>query len=278
MPIERIKDCFQTRLAHETGALLPYFTAGFPDYAATVEFIRCADALGAAVVEVGIPYSDSIADGPVIQESFNQALMHGHTLKATFDLVSGVRSAVSCGLVAMVSYSIVHRFGVSAFMDRAAAVGFDGVILPDVPVEESASMSAAAGSARLCHIGLVAPTTSSSRREAIALSSTGFVYQIAVAGLTGERASISATLPSEVAQLKRVSGLPVCVGFGISTADHVREVCSFADGAIVGSAFIRRINDELKKGSERSGMVNSVSEFFAELMTGVGGSAGGDYD
>lgn len=276
MSIDRIEDRFRTRQAHEPGALLPYFTAGFPDCAATIEFIRSADAIGAVAVEIGMPYSDSIADGPVIQNSFHEALKGGHTLEATFDLVAAVRPSVSCGLVAMLSYSIVHRFGVGAFMDRAAAAGFDGVILPDVPVEESAPTSLAAGRAKLCHIGLVAPTTSADRRAKIAQSSTGFVYQIAVAGTTGERHSIPGGLPDEVARLRQVSGLPVCVGFGISTADHVRKVCSFADGAIVGSALIRRIDDELKKGSERSAVIESVSGFLAELASGLEVAPDGD--
>ncbi len=136
-------------------------------------------------------------------------------------------------------------------------------------MEESASLSATARRAGLCYIGLVAPTSSPARREAIARASSGFIYQIAVAGTTGERATISASLSDDVAQLRRVSGLPVCVGFGISTAQQVREVCTFADGAIVGSAVVRRIDDALRKGASPDALIETASEFLSQLMEGA---------
>ncbi len=269
MAVNRIEQRFGDRAVAGTGALLPYFTSGFPDVATTAELIRRADALGVTAAEIGVPYSDSIADGPVIQESFNHALERGCTLEDTFRLASEVRPAVSCALVAMVSYTLVHRKGVDAFMDRAAGAGFDGVILPDVPVEESAPVSAAAHRAGLCYVGLVAPTTSWARREAIARVSSGFIYQIAVAGTTGERPTLPPSLPNETVRLRGISGLPVCVGFGISTAEQVRAVCSFADGAIVGSAIVRRIADGLKKGLEAEALVEPVSAFLAQLVAGA---------
>ncbi len=225
--------------------------------------------MGVMTVEIGFPYSDSIADGPVIQNSFHYVLEQGHDLNDTFGLVSDVRSKVECGLVAMVSYSIVHRIGVEEFMGKAAKAGFDGVILPDVPVEEMAYAAGVVSGADLCHIGLVAPTTSPQRREAIARASTGFLYRITVAGTTGERTSLPEGLPDEVAELRRVSGLPVCLGFGISRPDQVREICRFADGAIVGSALIRRIADALGKGAKPSTIVDEASRFLSELLTGT---------
>lgn len=269
MATNRIDERFRKHGVSTQGALLPYFTSGFPDAATTAELIRQADALGAAVVEIGVPYSDSIADGPVIQESFSYALQRGHKLEDTFRLASEVRPAVSCALVAMLSYALVHRAGVDAFMNRAAGAGFDGVILPDVPVEESAPTSKAAQRAGLRYVGLVAPTTSPPRRGAIARSSSGFLYQIAVTGTTGERQTLPSTLPDEVARLREVSGLPVCVGFGISTAQQVRQVCGFADGAIVGSAIVRCIGEALKRGLEPEALVEPVSAFVAQLMSGV---------
>jgi len=144
-------------------ALLPYFTSGFPDQATTAELIVAAEAVGASVVELGVPYSDSIADGPVIQSSFNYALARGHRVGDVFDVVREVRGSVGCALTVMLSYSIVYRVGVERFMERAADAGFDGIILPDVPQEEAGPTSAAARSAGLCHIGLIAPTTSAAR-------------------------------------------------------------------------------------------------------------------
>lgn len=249
--------------------MLPYFTSGFPDLATALAIVRHADALGVTAVEIGIPYSDSVADGPVIQESFNYVLQRGWKLEDSFNLVSELRPSVQCAIVAMVSYTLVHRLGVDTFMARAADAGFDGVIVPDLPVEESAGVVSSAQRANLCHIGLVAPTTCPARREAIARASSGFIYEIAVAGITGERRSLSPTLADDVGRLREVSGLPVCVGFGISTADHVREVCAVADGAIVGSAIIRRIADALDQGLDLAALPDLTGAVLEELMAGL---------
>ncbi len=246
---------------------MPYFTAGFPDLDTSAALIRAADARGIDIIEIGFPYSDSIADGPVIQGSFYRVLERGHRVADSFELVRGVRDQVTCALVAMVSCSIVGRYGTARFMADAAAAGFDGVIVPDVPPEEAAALHREADGAGLCHIGLVAPTTPPARREAIARESTGFVYQIAVAGTTGERSEVPASLPDEVERLRAASGLPVCVGFGVATADHVREICRFADGAIVGSALIRRIDAASSAGKNGPAIVAELDAFLGELFT-----------
>ncbi len=250
-------------------ALLPYFTSGFPDQALTAELIVAADALGASVIELGVPYSDSIADGPVIQGSFNYALARGCRVGDVFDVVREVRGSVRCALTAMLSYSIVHRVGVERFMQRAATAGFDGIILPDVPQEESGPTAPAARSAGLCHIGLIAPTTSPVRREMIAREATGFVYQIAAKGTTGERAELPSTLAAEVADVRKHANVPLCVGFGISNAAQVRAVGRVADGVIIGSAMIRRIDDAVRGGANSKTIVAIVTEFLAELSTGL---------
>ncbi len=265
----RLEDRFRLNARAKGGALLPYLTAGFPDIATTGELIRRADALGVTAIELGIPYSDSIADGPIIQDSFHSVLEHGPVLNDTLELVRRIRPSVRCGLIAMVSCSIVHRVGLDLFMDRVAAAGFDGVILPDVPVEESAPHVSAADRAGLCQIGLVAPTTSDSRREAIARGSRGFIYQIAARGTTGEREALAASLADHVARLRAFSDLPVCVGFGISNADQVRAVLRFCDGAIVGSAVIRRIAEALRSRLSRKGLIESVARFLSHLMSGL---------
>jgi len=256
--------------------LLPYFTSGFPDQATTAGLIQAADSIGAAVVEIGVPYSDSIADGPVIQGSFNFALDRGHRAGDVFDVVREVRPSVRCALTVMLSYSIVHRVGMDRFMERAAASGFDGIILPDVPQEESGPTSAAARSAGLCHIGLIAPTTSPARRETIAREATGFLYQIAAAGTTGEREDLSAALAQtelDIAVLRRHTRIPICVGFGIGNAAQVRAVGRVADGVIVGSAIIRRIDDAVGAGANSKAIVAVVTEFLTELSKGLTPSA-----
>ncbi len=269
MPTHRLETTLPRTTAEPNGVLLPYLTAGFPDAGVTEGLIRKADELGVACIELGIPFSDSIADGPVIQNSFHSVLESGWRLDDTFALAARIRSSVQCGLAAMVSFSLVHRVGLERFMDRASASGFDGIILPDVPVEESSATKQAADRADLCYIGLVAPTTSAERRETIARGSTGFVYQMAVAGTTGERTDLPRNLAAEVNVLRALSGLPVCVGFGISTAQHVRDVCGIADGAIVGSAIVRRIADGVRHGLAGEALIESVSAFIAELMSGA---------
>jgi tryptophan synthase alpha chain len=228
--------------------------------------------LGAAVVEIGEPYSDSIADGPTIQHSFHAALERGHRLEDTFEMVSHIRDSVSCGLVSMVSYSVVHRIGVDRFVHDAATAGFDGVIFPDVPVEESRECASAAGDAGLCYVGLTAPTTTPARVAAIAESSTGFIYQIAASGTTGERVAIWSDLGAAVARIREHSDKPVCVGFGVSTADHVREVCKVADGVIVGSALVRRIGEALKRGGSAN-IIDELGSFLADLSSGLTAAA-----
>ena len=269
MGVERIRGLFEPGRSSGHGALLPYLTLGFPDLGVTEALIRRCDALGVRVIEIGIPYSDSIADGPMIQSSFNAALEAGVRPSDAFDLIARVRSDVSCALVAMVSFTVVHRVGVERFLKRAAASGFDGVILPDLPLEEAAPVRAHVEREGLAMIGLVAPTTSDLRKREIAGMSSGFVYQIAHAGLTGERTGVNKRLAEDVLSLKASSGLPVCVGFGVSTPDHVREVCSFADGAIVGSAIVRRLTEGVETGLSRDELVAHVGGFVAELVEGT---------
>ncbi len=266
--MNRIARRFETLRGANKKALLPYFTSGYPDCAHVEEFIRRADERGAAVVEIGEPYSDSIADGPTIQQSFHSALANGHRLEDTFEMVSRIRDSVTCGIVSMVSFSIVHRVGLDNFVRDAATAGFDGVIFPDVPVEESQTCADAAGKAGLCYVGLTAPTTTADRVASIAKSATGFVYQIAASGTTGERTAVWSDLGAAVARIREICDTPVCVGFGVSTAEHVREVCKVADGAIVGSAIIRHIGEAIEKKSSPD-LVDDVEAFLAGLSSGL---------
>lgn len=255
--------------AAKHGALLPYLTGGYPDLDATAEWIRRFDAKGITGIEIGFPYSDSIADGPVIQDSFYRALAGGLKIDQLFEMVASVRSQVDVALIAMVSFSIVRRIGVEVFVRRAGDSGFDGLIIPDVPFEEADDVSTATATAGLCHVMLVAPTTSPQRAEEIARHSTGFVYQVAARGITGERDKLPDDLRTRVEHLRAVADKPVCVGFGISNAAHVRQVCEVADGAIVGSAIIRRITEALDANEKRESIVETIAEFVDELAQGI---------
>lgn len=264
---KRIEESFRRSRAAGRNPILPYFTSGFPERETTVALLRAADRAGAVCVEIGVPYSDSVADGPVIQESFNYALEHGHRVSHALEVVSRVRSDVGCGLVFMLSYSILDRVGVERFLRDAASAGADGVIVPDLPFEEAASVRSCCDAAGLAHIGLVAPTSSPSRREEIVRASTGFVYQIAASGTTGERASVPDGLAADVAELRRHTKRPICVGFGLSSVAQVREVCKAADGAIVGSAIVRRIAEGVQRKETAEGTVEAVERFLVSLAS-----------
>ncbi len=266
MSDNRIDQKLQALAQGPRKALVPYVTAGYPDLPTTGRIIEELDALGVPLVELGIPFSDSIADGPVIQGSFHEVLSRPFRTDDVFALVQSLRGKVSVGLLAMVSMSLVRRPGVDGFVARCAASGFDGLIVPDVPLEECEEVRSAAERVGLRCVMLVAPTTPVQRRERIANVSSGFIYQVAVRGITGERDAVPAEIADYVRQLRQSSALPVCVGFGISSPAHVRAVCRIADGAIVGSAIVRRIADAVNEGCTSERIVERVRSFVAELL------------
>lgn len=250
---------------------MPFLTAGDPDLATTEALLPAIEEAGATVCELGFPFSDPIADGPVIQASMTRALAKGVKTRDILDMVARQRGRLEMGLVAMVSYSIVHRVGPQRFVADAKAAGIDGFIFPDLPVEESEAIRAAVADAGLVFSLLIAPTTPRERAERIARACSGFVYVLARAGITGERAELPADLPARLNALREVTDLPIAVGFGVSTADQVRQVVSVADAAIVGSAIMRRIADTQSGG--RDAVVSEVSRFVGELAAGLRGGA-----
>ncbi len=259
-------------------ALIPFVTAGDPDLATTAAIVPELVARGADLVEIGLPYSDPIADGPVIAASYNRALAAGTRLDATFAMLRILRDGgddrlAATPMVAMVSVSIVHRRGVQRFLDDAVGAGLDGLIVPDLPVEESAALAAEVAARDLRLVLLVTPTTPADRALSIAGRATGFVYYVAVAGLTGERRELPATLAADVARLRSQSRVPVCVGFGISGPEQVRALVGSADGLIVGSALVRRIAEAAAAGADRAAIVDAAGAFVAELSAAIGAGA-----
>lgn len=244
-------------------ALMPFISAGYPDLATTAALLPALEAAGADLIEIGFPFSDPIADGPTIQESYTLALAKKLKLADIFQCVGTTRKSVSLPLVGMVSYSIVYRYGLERFATHAKAAGFDALILPDLPPPEAASVCAKVQAAGLDTVLLVAPTTTAERRKQIAALSSGFVYYLSVSGITGERDKLPADLATNVRSLKEVTGKPICVGFGISTAEHVRQLSDIADGAIVGSAFVKRITQHATEGP--AGVARAVGEYCREL-------------
>lgn len=250
-------------------ALLPYITAGHPDCGTTVEILRRIDPLHCACVEIGIPYTDPIADGPVIQASFSAALAHGFKLDTLFSEIGAHRAEIAVPLIAMVSYSIVYRRDPRQFVSAAKAAGIDGLIVPDLAIEEADDLAATARQSGVSLIMMVAPTSDAVRRRRIVALSTPFIYCQSLAGVTGERQSLPAELTAQIRQLRAETDKPLCVGFGIATPAHVAAVCQIADGAIIGSAIVRRMNEAAARGEPPAAIAQCVSDAINELATGL---------
>ncbi len=197
-------------------ALMPFIPAGYPNLETTQAILPALEAGGANLIEIGIPFSDPVADGPTIQAAFATALAKGLRVADIFKAIAAARAMVSIPLVAMVSYSIVFRYGVDRFLNDAREAGFDGLIVPDLPPPEAQSVCGKVRAAGLDTVLLIAPTTASDRRKEIADLCSGFVYYLSVAGITGARDSLPADLKENVRRIKQISHVPVCVGFGVS--------------------------------------------------------------
>jgi tryptophan synthase alpha chain len=255
----------------ETGkkGLLPYVTAGLPDLGTTQRILHAVADLGVTAVELGIPFSDPIADGPVIQSSFTRVLDRGIRVKQILAMVKDFRRECDLPLLAMLSYSIVYRMGVERFLATAADAGIDGLIVPDLSLEEAPQVVEEIRKAGLVMPMLVSPVSSPDRRRQIASLSTGFIYYMSVTGITGERSELPPELVQNVRDLRAASGQPVVVGFGISKAEHVRRVCSVADGAIIGSALVRRIMEAEDAGAKPDAIVQVAVDACRDWMTGL---------
>jgi len=245
---------------------MPFVCGGFPRAGMLAATLSAVEAAGASIVEVGIPFSDPIADGSMIAAAMHTALERGATPRGVFGEVAALRGGTSLGLVAMVTVSIVHRMGgAERFAMGAREAGFDGLIVPDAPLEESEALVRGAAEAGISLSLLIAPSTPPRRAEVIAKACTGFVYLVARAGLTGERGA-APEVEGRVSRLRQMTDLPIACGFGISTAAHVREVTRHADAAIVGSALVRRMGEADGAGEDAAG---AAGAFVAELAGGM---------
>src|SRR5262245_17672030 len=262
-----IDDLFNKLRREKRKALMPFVTAGDPDLEFTAAVIRELVARGAHLCEVGIPYSDPIADGPVIQASYTRALAHKIKLADILATLGGVAKELSAPLVTMVSYAIVYRHGCEAYVDEVSKRGLAGLIVPDLPVEESADLAAICGKRDVSLIQLVTPTTPRERAVRIAETLTGFLYYVSVAGITGERTQLPAELVDNVGWLRTQTELPICIGFGISAPEHIKLLAPVADGLIVGSAIVRRIATAAEK--PRDQVLREVGDYVAELLAAL---------
>ena len=264
-----IDELFQKLRSENKRAFMPFVTAGDPDLGFTAEVLKQLDAAGCHLVELGIPYSDPIADGPTIQASYTRALNAGTKLDAIFETVSGVSGDLKMPIVTMVSYAIVFRLGVEAYLERAVAAGVSGLIVPDMPVDESAELAAQCAAKNVSLIQLITPTTPRERAIEIAKTTTGFIYYVSITGITGERTELPAELTQNLQWLREQTDLPICVGFGISGPDQVAALKPYCDGMIVGSAIVRRIA-AASEGTSAGDAIADVVAFSKTMVAAVG--------
>ena len=268
-PIDKLAAVFAANRAAGRKALAPFVTAGDPDTATTVAVLEAIDRAGASLCELGVPYSDPIADGPVIQSSYTRALGAGITLEGMFGIAREASARVQMPILAMASYSLIFRRGIERFVADATAAGLAGFVVPDLPLEESDELDAACRTAGLALVRLVTPTTPPDRAEQIARRSTGFLYCVSVAGVTGARTELPPGLIERIEWLRTKTDVPILVGFGISGPDQVRAVAAVADGVIVGSALVRQVAELASQPREQ--LVAGVEQFIEPLATAVSG-------
>jgi tryptophan synthase alpha chain len=229
--------------AEGRAALIPYLTVGDPDLATTRDCVLAAVDAGADLFELGVPFSDPMADGPVIQRSSVRALRAGTSLRRVLELVADLRRQVTTPIVLFGYYNPFLQYGLDALARDAAQVGVDGVLCVDAPPEEAGELRAAAQTAGLDLIALLAPTTPPPRARMIARTASGFLYFVSVLGVTGGRDRLPPELPALVARVRRVTTLPIGVGFGVQTPEQAGWVAGFADAVVVGSALMRQIEE-----------------------------------
>ena len=262
--MKRIEQTFKALEAKGEKALIIFLTAGDPDLESTWVLVRAAVDAGADIVELGIPFSDPLADGPTIQKASERALEKGTRLKDVLDLLDRRRGDVEVPIVLMGYYNPIHSFGTDRFLLRASQVGVDGLIVPDLPADEGAEFYAAARSADIAPILLLAPTSTTERIRLAAGAGGGFLYYVSLTGVTGARAQLTTAVPEKVREIRRFTDLPIAVGFGISKAEHVAELAPVVDGVVVGSALVDLVDKGVRAGS-LDDTLRQAASFIADL-------------
>ena len=271
--MSRIAKCFSALREEGRGGLVTYLTAGDPDPNTSARLLAGLAQAGADLIEIGMPFSDPMADGPAIQEAGQRALKQGMTLRRTLTLVRELRRADDATpIVLMGYYNPIYRYGAEAFARDAVGAGVDGVIVVDLPPEEDAELALPARAAGLDLIRLAAPTSDEKRLPRIVEHATGFLYYVAIAGITGTRSAESADVKSAVTRLRRFTRLPIAVGFGIRTPEQAAAVARAADAAVVGSALVQRLALNLDPDdTAKPGLVDAVLTDVRALAVGVRG-------
>jgi tryptophan synthase alpha chain len=259
--MSRISQTFEYLQKTHERALIPYVTAGDPDLEMTKRLVREMVRRGADIIEIGVPFSDPLADGPIIQRASQRALQGGTTLRKILQTVSELRHEIDVPLVLMTYYNPVLRYGEEAFVADALDAGVDGIIVPDLPPEEGQSLMELTTDTPLEMIFLAAPTSTSARLALISEASRGFIYYVSRLGTTGVRDQLADDLRIMLEKVRASTSKPIAVGVGVSTPEHVRLVAELADGVVVGSAILKLIEDL----EDRADRLEHVGDFVAVL-------------
>jgi tryptophan synthase alpha chain len=245
----RISETFRRLMKKGRKAFIPYVTAGDPSLDKTAEMVHILEECGADIIELGVPFSDPLADGPTIQRASERALKNGVTLRKVISLVRDLRQSTQVPLVLMTYFNPVFKYGVENFVGNARVAGVDGVIIPDLPPDEAENFIRLSRKASLDTIFLLAPTSTDERIRKVSKASSGFIYYVSMTGITGANLSLDGSMETLISSIRKFTDKPIAVGFGVSTPDEASMVSKLADGVIVGSAIVKRLHeapDELK--------------------------------
>lgn len=256
----RIKRRFRELRKKDRKAFIAYIMAGDPSLEKTKDLVRLLEECGADIIELGVPFTDPLADGPVIQRAAERALAEGVTLREVIALVGDLRASTDIPIVLMTYYNPVFKYGEEAFMREASASGVDGLIVPDLPPDEAGSLIKLARDCGMDTVFLLAPTSTPDRVRAVAKASRGFIYYVSITGITGARLHLDPAVQESIGAIRDITNTPVAVGFGVSTPEEARAVSDIADGVIVGSAIVKRT-----KGPE-----GELREFLSGLRDAIG--------
>ncbi|MBL7156699.1 MAG: tryptophan synthase subunit alpha [Candidatus Omnitrophica bacterium] len=265
--MNRIDKLFTKLKKQRKKAFIVYITAGDPDLKKTGKLVAELEKNGVDLVELGIPFSDPLADGPTIQRASQRAILSGANIKSILQMVHSVRKKVKLPLVFMTYYNLVSHYGIKNFVKDSKNAGVDGVIVPDLPPEEAKELIGAAKKRDFATVFLAAPTSTKKRLKNIAAKSRGFIYYVSLTGVTGTRTRLPSDIIKNVKRLKKITKKPVCVGFGVSNPKQARRISHLADGVIVGSAVIKVIEENAKSKD----LYKKVSKFTNSLRKGIDG-------
>jgi len=265
--VNRIEKTFRKLRAQNKKAFIPYIMAGDPSLDDTKRVVLMFEGCGADIVELGVPFTDPLADGPTIQRAAERALKNGVTLRKVLTLVKDLRLKTQIPIVLMTYYNPVFKYGEESFVRDAKDAGVDGVIVPDLPPDEAGEFIRVSKKTGIATIFLLAPTSTDDRIKKVARTSSGFIYYVSMTGITGARLLLDASIERSINNIRKITDKPVAVGFGVSTPDEARAISGISDGVIVGSAIVRKVS-EIRWG-EQEKSEEGLRDFLLKLREAI---------